>query len=468
MERFLYNKYAIKRIYEWDRYNLKEQYETYQTSPSSGVSHGGGAYLNYDFNKDTGTFTLRGWAADMDEIGNSTYYVSASSSRIRAYRNYQPTHDVVSRLGTPIKGTHSGTTTSESSSAYPSNGISGSYWYVSKSYRNTRGAFIESIEADEGTYPDNGIQGNYWYVRGDLANAVPWISGVDEHKGGLVKGFTYVYQVDDADLHQELTITTNFDGAVTTIRNALRKTDYEFVITPEMFNQLELGVDYTITITVADGSGAKAIRRITFKRINSAPNINIVNKKLGVQNEPFTIEYSVSDLENDVVNVEFSHKGRVLDTIVNVTLDTQQSWTIDNWDFVQIFNGNNAILVKATDVHGSSSTDVAEFTKEVYGCEIVDYENVDRICDYIIVEAHHDLYEKIDTGEIELLELQVTNNFNDENPVWEDIELGKVHTFTNKIVSGIPAIGVRYKILADPQYGDSYFYSFTYHWGWTS
>ena len=62
-----------------------------------------------------------------------------------------------------------GTVTSTSSSAYPSNGQSGSYWYVSAGSTsqtlNEPGTLSGTIVADYGTYPENGKSGNYWYVR---------------------------------------------------------------------------------------------------------------------------------------------------------------------------------------------------------------------------------------------------------------------------------------------------------------
>ena len=62
-----------------------------------------------------------------------------------------------------------GTVTSTSSNAYPSNGISGSYWYVSAGSTsqtlNEPGTLNSTIVADYGTYPENGKSGSYWYVR---------------------------------------------------------------------------------------------------------------------------------------------------------------------------------------------------------------------------------------------------------------------------------------------------------------
>ena len=36
---------------------------------------------------------------------------------------------------------------------------------VSSVSSRTKGSYIDTVEAEDGTYPDNGIQGNYWYVK---------------------------------------------------------------------------------------------------------------------------------------------------------------------------------------------------------------------------------------------------------------------------------------------------------------
>ena len=64
------------------------------------------------------------------------------------------------------KGSLIGTVSSENSSQFPQNGISGSYYYVYKNSNTTRGSYIDTVESDnENAYPNNGISGNYWYMK---------------------------------------------------------------------------------------------------------------------------------------------------------------------------------------------------------------------------------------------------------------------------------------------------------------
>ena len=56
--------------------------------------------------------------------------------------------------------------TSSSSSAYPSNGISGSYWYVSNGSQQVKGSLVGTVESyDSSAYPDDGILDGYWYTK---------------------------------------------------------------------------------------------------------------------------------------------------------------------------------------------------------------------------------------------------------------------------------------------------------------
>ena len=62
----------------------------------------------------------------------------------------------------------------------------------------------------------------------------------------------------------------------------------------------------TITITVTDGKGGTAYRRLTFKRTNSAPAISGTDTDLGLKTGSFAENYTITDVEGDnVVVTEF-------------------------------------------------------------------------------------------------------------------------------------------------------------------
>ena len=96
-------------------------------------------------------------------MGDGTYhfmYGVNNSNRVAGI-------NVMQVSGSPTKGSDTGQdVTSTSAGAYPSNGISGSYWYVLKGSEQIKGSYVDTVESDnENAYPVNGIYGNYWYVK---------------------------------------------------------------------------------------------------------------------------------------------------------------------------------------------------------------------------------------------------------------------------------------------------------------
>ena len=65
-----------------------------------------------------------------------------------------------------VRGSRIDQVSSTSSSAYPSNGKSGDYWYTSEGSNTARGNYIDDVTSQNyNQYPDNGISGSYWYIR---------------------------------------------------------------------------------------------------------------------------------------------------------------------------------------------------------------------------------------------------------------------------------------------------------------
>ena len=67
------------------------------------------------------------------------------------------------------KGSANGSVTSTDQSAYPQDGRSGSYWYTANGYDSSysQGTFIDEVSStDPSAYPDNGRHTDgYWYVK---------------------------------------------------------------------------------------------------------------------------------------------------------------------------------------------------------------------------------------------------------------------------------------------------------------
>ena len=125
-------------------------------------------------------------------------------------------------------------------------------------------------------------------------NSAPTISGVDTNLGDKNLAFAYEYTVNDAD-GDALTVKEELnDQELRTINNAPRGEKLSISITAEQLYKLGLNTVNTLKITVTDGKGGTAYRRLTFKRTNSAPSISGQDKDLGVKNEGYDGEVSVS------------------------------------------------------------------------------------------------------------------------------------------------------------------------------
>ena len=190
---YTWERYQVNTIYKWGRYEI-ETVSTYQVdtlSEEQYYTYGAGTYRSsYTFDRYTGLFTLTGSVFDGTNLSNGysgyctmsrgslgRYNLNGNASnvsQIKYIRRYGSTTSVFTadtllakQSGTEDrKGSYIDDVSSTSSSAYPSNGVFGSYWYVSSGSETSRGNYIDIVSsADYNAYPDDGIQSGYWYTR---------------------------------------------------------------------------------------------------------------------------------------------------------------------------------------------------------------------------------------------------------------------------------------------------------------
>lgn len=153
---------------------------------------------------------------------------------------------------------------------------------------------------------------------------------------------------------------------------------------------------------------------------------------LGTKTEGFDLTYSVDDADGDTVTVK-EYLDDVLKRTYTATLEqsnTVQCVTAANWQ--KVLNGQHTIKVVANDGKADSTPYTVTFTKAVYEASITLAEPLDAD-DTITVMVLNIL------GSIPVdadLEVLVTNNANDTEPVWEDatqdVKNGNNHVFTNQ------------------------------------
>lgn len=153
---------------------------------------------------------------------------------------------------------------------------------------------------------------------------------------------------------------------------------------------------------------------------------------LGTKETGFDLTYTVTDADNDTVTVK-EYLDDVLKRTYTVTLgqsNTVQCVTAANWQ--KVLNGAHTIKVVANDGKADSTPYTVTFTKAVYEASITMAEPIDAD-DTITVMVLNILGSIPGDADLEVL---VTNNALDDEPVWEDatadIKNGNNHIFTNK------------------------------------
>ena len=166
---------------------------------------------------------------------------------------------------------------------------------------------------------------------------------------------------------------------------------------------------------------------------NTAPAIvcsSASGSDLGVKDAGFMVSYSISDVDTDEVTVTEAIDG-VTKRTFTATLDGSNSFNVTGEYFMKLLNGGHTLTITAND--GKASTvHTLTFTKEVTGASItletpMPADAQITICvlsvaGFIPADAEY--------------KVEVTNNANDDAPVWEDctaeVKNSANHIFENK------------------------------------
>lgn len=165
---------------------------------------------------------------------------------------------------------------------------------------------------------------------------------------------------------------------------------------------------------------------------NTAPAIQCdLSGDLGDKSEGFTISYTVTDAENQTVNVT-EKAGGMTNRTYQATLGQSNTFQITGAFFQKILNGKQTAEIIATDSSGASTTLALTFTKKVHKAVItlsepLAVENQITVC---IIKVLGNI--PADAA----YKVEVTNNAADDAPAWEDAtqdaKLGRNHVFVNK------------------------------------
>ena len=282
-------------------------------------------------------------------------------------------------------------------------------------------------------------------------NSAPTISGVDTNLGDKNLAFAYEYTVNDAD-GDALTVKEELnDQELRTINNAPRGEKLSISITAEQLYKLGLNTVNTLKITVTDGKGGTAYRRLTFKRTNSAPSISGQDKDLGVKNGSFAEEYTVTDVEGDnVVVTEYIDDKQIRS--YQATLGQTETIELSRAEWLVLTNGAHRLRVEAVDGNFATSVRVWNFSKDekIIEFQLAAPEETDARASKILITPTWKT-----EGSTVLVE--ACNNAFDEVPTWEDITamvfLNRVYNFTNTTKTADKwGVNVRFKLVKNEGY----------------
>ena len=210
--------------------------------------------------------------------------------------------------------------------------------YYSKTVKST----------NRNAYPDNGDVGNYTYKFLGVDNQPPTISGSNLDLGSKQDDFEIEYTVSDADKNP-----CTVDIVVDTVKKISSKsvvlnTKYTY---PVRIDEFSLG-KHTITITAKDSNGATTSRKYTFTKSNTAPIISGSDTDLGERSTAFTEEYSVTDRNNDNVDITVTLDDLEISNISSAQ-NKSLSFTISNEQLEKFEIGSShTITIKADDGKG--------------------------------------------------------------------------------------------------------------------
>ncbi len=166
---------------------------------------------------------------------------------------------------------------------------------------------------------------------------------------------------------------------------------------------------------------------------NTAPAIicgSPSGSDLGEKDAGFMVSYSISDVDGDEITVTEAIDG-VTKRTFTATLDGSNSFNVTGEYFMKLLNGNHTLTITASD--GKASTvHTLVFAKKVTGASItletpMAADDQISICVLSVIG--------LIPADAEY-KVEVTNNANDETPVWEDcttaVKTGANYVFENK------------------------------------
>ena len=165
------------------------------------------------------------------------------------------------------------------------------------------------------------------------------------------------------------------------------------------------------------------------------------NSNLGTKSDDFTVQYTITDADNNSVAVTENIDGQQ-HRVYTATLGQQNTFDLTGLTFMKLSNGEHTLQIIANDGK-ASTTYTLTFTKSVTGASVTMKNPVTKTG--TIMTCKVTILGNIPADAI--LTVEVTNNAKDENPVWENcttaVKNGVNYIFLNKTAAAGYAFNFR-------------------------
>ena len=387
------------------------------------------------------TFTAKMFLASTTEVGLANENGIAEGTRLALFSNdasrvAYPTPECVSNS----EYTNSNFTTSKGWYWWlrtPHSSIARSVRYV---YSDGTLSISDAYSGGRGVRPlcnlkssilvsDNpNSSGNYEIIYNAAPSAPPSITAPEQCYSGQNINISCAAATDpDGDALTYIFERSANGGSWTQVQNSAARTFSEMVSTS--WNTLQYRVK---AVDTAGNSSAYTTSGTIPVIHNQPPVISGQNADLGVKREDFTYEYSVTDPDNDVVNVVEKIDGSTFNTRNNIALGATLTLSVSGNTFTGLTNAQHTIEIVATDSAGNSATRTLTFTKAINSfvitlAEPLEANSQPTRCN---IKVNRD----IPAGGT--FKVEACNNPYDVAPVWEDctnaVVAGLAHVFENK------------------------------------
>ena len=270
--------------------------------------------------------------------------------------------------------------------------------------------------------------GNYEIIYNSAPSAPPSITAPDQCFSGQEIEISCAAATDpDGDALTYVFERSANSGAWTQVQSSAARTFSEMVSTS--WNTLQYRVK---AVDTANNSSAYTTSGTIAVIHNQPPVISGQNADLGVKREGFTYEYSVTDPDNDVVNVVEKIDGTPFNTRNNVPLGEPLTLSVGGNTFTELSNARHTIEIVATDSAANSATRTLTFTKAINSFVITLAEPLEAVSQP--TRCNIKVNRDIPAGGT--FKVEACNNPYDVAPIWEDctnaVIAGLAHVFKNK------------------------------------